>query len=209
MPVSTIKMAMAPRYARMISNIFHPWAMLVPTTAMTACHVYKEPIECTKWTVLALLPAFVFPFFYTLLRARAQSNGGIHQKVSRSLVRDDPGQLLILTLLFGAPAILILLVLNSAPDLPIMFTGFTAVMLATALVNLRYRASFHISMITSMQVALLFVYGPIGLVFIPLLPIIGLSRFKLGEHTLKQILAGLTIGIVVSGVVFLILGLGQ
>ncbi len=84
------------------------------------------------------------------------SRGGIQHKVSRSLVRNDPEQLFIMTGLFGVPSILILRLFNGPENLLTIMLGCTAVMFVIALVNLKYRASFHLSMVTSMLTALWF-----------------------------------------------------
>ncbi|MDP2916495.1 MAG: hypothetical protein Q8O16_01035 [Dehalococcoidia bacterium] len=80
-------------------------------------------------------------------------------------------------------------------------------MFVVALVNLRYRASFHLAMVTSMLTALWFLFSTVSLVSFLLVPILGLSRYQLGEHTPAQIVAGFLIGLVVGGAVFYGMGL--
>lgn len=81
-------------------------------------------------------------------------------------------------------------------------------MLVIALVNLKYRASFHLSMVTTMLTALWFLFGPVYLTTFILLPVLGFSRYQLGEHTPAQMVTGFLIGLVVSSSIFYRLGLG-
>jgi membrane-associated phospholipid phosphatase len=81
-------------------------------------------------------------------------------------------------------------------------------MLVIALVNMLYRASFHLAMVTSMLTALWFFFGAVSLISFVLIPILGFSRYQLGEHTPAQIATGFFIGLIVSLAVFSGFGLG-
>ena len=193
--------------ARLISNIFHPWVVLVPTLALAAYAATSEPFECIKWTMAAFLPALLFPYLYAVIRSILLSRKGTQQKPSRSLFRNEPKQLLIMSGLFGIPSVAILYYLGGPKNLIIIILGITAVMLVISLINIIYRASFHLAMVTSMLTALWFLFGAASLVFLILLPILGFSRCHLGEHTLVQILTGFFVGFLVGGTVFYGLGL--
>jgi len=195
------------RRAKLVSNIFHPWCVLVPVLALVAYQSVGGSPEWIKWTLLAYVPAIVFPLVYAEIRAWMWSGGGNRQKISRSLFRDKPRELFITTGLFGIPVVLILHYLNAPKNLLVIILGVTAVMLVIALVNLKYRASFHLAMVTSMLFSLWFLFGAVSLVSFLLIPVLGLSRYKLGEHTPAQIVTGFFIGLVVGGAVFNGLGL--
>jgi len=195
------------RRAKLVSNIFHPWSVLVPVLGLAAYQSVSKPPEYIKWTLLAYIPAIVFPSLYAKIRASMWLQGGNRQKISRSLFRDKPREILITTFLFGIPAALILHYVNAPRNLLVIILGVTAVMFVVTLVNLRYRASFHLAMVTSMLTALWFIFGAVSLVSFLLIPILGLSRYQLGEHTPAQTVAGLLIGLVVGGSVFYGMGL--
>ena len=195
------------RMARLVSNVFHPWAILVPVLALAVYQSVGGSLEWIKWTLLAYIPAIVFPALYAKIKVIRLSRGGNRQKVSRSLFREKPRELLIMTVLFGVPSALILHYLNAPKNLLVIILGVTAVMLVIALVNLRYRASFHLAMVTSMLTALWFLFGTVSLVAFLIIPILSLSRYQLGEHTPAQIVTGFFIGLVVGGAVFNGLGL--
>jgi len=196
------------RGARLVSNIFHPWAVLVPVLAVSAYQATGSFIGCIEWTLAVYLPAIILPLLYAKARATMLSRGGIQHKISRSLVRNEPKQLFIMACLFGIPSILILHFFNSPDSLLAIMLGCTAVMFVIALVNLKYRASFHLSMVTSMLTALWFLFGPVPLITFLLVPVLGFSRYQLGEHTPAQMVTGFLIGLVVSGTIFYSLGLG-
>jgi len=196
------------RRAKLVSNIFHPWCVLIPVLALAAYQSVGKLPEFIKWTLLAYVPAIVFPSLYAKIRAWMWSQGGNRQKISRSLFRDKPREILITTFLFGIPTALILYYLNAPRNLLIIILGVTGVMLVVTLINLKYRASFHLSMVTSMLTALWFIFGPVSLITFLLIPVLAFSRYQLGEHTPAQMVTGFLIGLVVSGAIFYGLGLG-
>lgn len=193
--------------AKLVSNILHPWVVLVPVLALAAYKAGDGPLECIKWTLIAYLPAIIFPLVYAKVRVMILSRRGTQQKISRSLVRNEPKQLLIMAVLFGIPSALILNYLNGPKNLLIIMLGIAAVMLVIALVNRVYRASFHLAMITSMLTALYILFGPVSLVTFLIIPILGFSRHQLGEHTPAQIITGFFIGLIIGGAVFYGFGL--
>jgi len=188
--------------AKLVSNIFHPWVVLVPVLATAAYQSTGNFVECIKWTLVAYVPAIIFPFLYAKARAMLLSRGGIQHKISRSLVRNEPKQLFIMTCLFGIPSICILLYFNGPDNLLAIMLGCTVTMFIIALVNMKYRASFHLSMVTSMLTPLCFLFGPAYLITYLLLPVLGISRYQLGEHTPKQMVTGFLVGLIVSGAIF-------
>ena len=196
------------RWAKLISNVFHPWAVLVPVLALAAYQTVGNPLECIKWTLVAFLPAVIFPLLYAKIKAMRLSRTGNQQKISRSLVRDKPGQLFIMTGLFGIPSALILHCLSGPNNLLAIILGITAVMFVISLVNLKYQASFHLSMVTGMLMSLWFLFGAVSFIAFLLIPILGYSRYQLGEHTPTQVITGFFVGLVVGGAVFPGLGLG-
>lgn len=198
----------ATKAPRLISNIIHPWVVLVPVLALASYQAVGEPFDCIKWTLLALVPALAFPLIYAKIKSMMLSRrSGSPQKISRSLFRDSPVQLFIMTGLFGIPAALILYYLSAPRNLLIIILGVTAVMFVITLVNLTYRASFHLAMVTSMLTSMWFIFGNTALVTFLLLPILCYSRYRLGAHTLVQMVVGFLIGLSVTTAVFYGFGL--
>lgn len=186
----------------LISSVFHPWSVLFPVLTLTAYQTTGSFTGCIQWTLVAYLPAIILPLLYTKARATTLSRGGTQHKISRSLVRNEPKQLFIMAGLFGIPSALILYRLSGPRNLLIIILGITAIMLVLALVNTAYRASFHLGMVTGMLTSLWFLFGSVSLIGFLLLPILGYSRYQLGEHTPTQMVAGSLIGLVVSGGTF-------
>jgi membrane-associated phospholipid phosphatase len=65
-----------------------------------------------------------------------------------------------------------------------------------------------LAMVTGMLTALWFLLGSVAFISFLLLPILGFSRYRLGEHTPLQIISGLCIGLIISSTVYYTFGLG-
>ena len=71
-----------------------------------------------------------------------------------------------------------------------------------ALVNLAYQASFHLALVTSLLSSLWLLFGLVSLLTMPLIPLLGLARYRLGEHTQGQLMSGFAIGLAITLAVF-------
>lgn len=189
------------RLSRITSRILHPYIILVPAIAITVINTLDDPAERFIWTAYTLIPVFAVTLIYAKIWAmmKVSDKGG---RISRSLFRDDPLQLLIMTFLFALPPALILYYLDGPKDVFWIMFSLGLTMLAVTLVNTFYRASFHLAMITSMFTSLGLIFGTIVLITVPLLVALGLSRFKLKAHTPPQIILGFVIGISASIISF-------
>ncbi len=188
--------------AKIISIIFHPWAVLALVLALAAYHELHYPFEAFRWTIIAFIPTILFPLIYGELMALKSSRNGPRKTISRSLVRNNPRSLLVLAVLFGLPSVLILYFLQGPACLQIIILEVMITMLIIAFVNMFYRASFHVGMATSMLTPMVFLFGPVALISFILVPVLSYARYQLGEHTVSQTITGFLIGLIVSGSMF-------
>ena len=122
--------------ARLVSKLLHPWVLFAPVVAVAAYKAAGETAEWAKWTLLTLILVYAFPSLYTVLRSpslrRAQGGG----TAMRSLFRERPKELLIVTCLFGIPAVLVLHLLDEPRTVLATVIAVTAVMFVVGLLNL-------------------------------------------------------------------------
>ena len=189
--------AQSERLSRITSTILHPYIILVPAVAITVINALDEPVDRITWTIYTLIPVFVITLLYAkiwaMMKVSDKSTG-----ISRSLFRDDPLQLLIMTFLFAVPPTLILYLFDGPRDVFWIMFSLGLTMLMITLVNTFYRASYHMAMITSMFTSLGLIFGTVVFITVPLVVILGLSRFKLKAHTPLQIITGFVIGLSAS-----------
>lgn len=193
--------------AQIVSKVLHPYVVLVPVVALVAYQVSSSPEAWGKWTVTALLPAYLFPLLYMQARVTIVARTTGTRVTYRSLFREQSGQMLLLVCLFGIPSALILYFLDAPPSIMATLVGLSVTALLITVVNLGYRASFHLALVTSMVTSLAILFGPPSLIAAFLIPLLGTSRYRLGEHTPSQLLAGFLVGLAVTVAVFQGIGL--
>ena len=188
--------------AKIISNILHPYVVFPLVVALVAYQISSAPEVWGKWTVTALLPAYLLPLLYMQTRVTILARTTGTQVTHRSFFREQPNEMLLLACLFGIPSTLILYFLGSPLGIITTMVGVAATTLLIALVNRTYRASFHLALFTSMLMPLVIILALPSLAIAPFILLLGLSRYHLGEHTPTQLVTGFLIGLVVSVAVF-------
>ena len=188
--------------ARIISNILHPYVVLSLAVAIIAYQQSPSLGIWAKWTMVALLSAYLFPLIYIRVRTAVIVCTTGPQVSLRSFFREQPTEMAILACVFGIPSATILYFLDYPPDIMATLLGVAAAALLIALVNRVYRASFHLALFTSAVVPLTIIFGFPSLVVIPFILLLGASRFYLGEHTPLQLTTGFLLGLIVSIAVF-------
>ncbi|APV45083.1 hypothetical protein [Dehalogenimonas formicexedens] len=186
--------------AKIVSQVLHPYVILVPVVVLLAVSFSRE--DWVKWSVIALLPAYLFPLLYMQARVVLVARTTGVKVTHRSLFRERSREMIFLICLFGLPSALILFSLDAPPSIMATLIGLSATALLITFINLRYRASFHLSLFTSVVTSIAIVFGPPALVVAVLIPVLGISRYQLGEHTPLQLVTGFVIGLVVTAAVF-------
>jgi len=155
-----------------------------------------------KYTSVALIPAYLFPFLYMRARAYAIARTSGGQVNPRSYFREQPTEMVILACIFGIPSSTILYFLSYPNNIIATLVGVATASLLIALINRVYRASFHLALSTSTLIALAIIFGFSSLIVLPFILLLGVLRYYLGEHTPLQLTTGFFIGLIAIAAVF-------
>jgi hypothetical protein len=188
--------------ARVVTNVLHPYVVLPPVVALVAYHGNSAPEVWLKWTICALLPAYIFSLAYMQARVILVAHTTGIQMSFRSLFRERPGELLLLACLFGVPSALILHSLGCPPSIIAAWVGVAATGLVIALVNCGYRASIHLALLTTMVTSVVILFRGASFIAVLLIPLLGISRYRVGEHTPGQLVIGGLLGFATTVAVF-------
>ena len=117
----------------------------------------------------------------------------------RSFFRERPNEMLILACIFGLPSTVIIYFLGYPTSIIATLVGVAVTTLLIALINRGYRASFHLALLANLVIPLTFIFGLSSLsILLPLIALLGASRYYLGEHTPLQLTTGFLAGLVVA-----------
>ncbi len=193
---------MARDIAKIISNVLHPYVVLSLVVAVIAYQQSPSLGIWAKWTMVALLSAYLIPLVYMRARVVIIVHTTGTQVNLRSFFREQPTEMAILACIFGIPSAAILYFLDYPSDIIATLIGVAAAALLIALVNRVYRASFHLALFTSAVVPLVIIFGLPSLAVVPFILLLGASRYYLGEHTPLQLTTGFLLGLMASIAVF-------
>jgi len=195
------------RMAKVVSVALHPWLVFAAVVALVAYDATDTRGEWGRWTLATLFLAYTVPILYLRLRAGMLGRGSSSRISIRSIFRERPQELLLLACLFGVPSSLALYYLGGPDTVLAVLIAATGTMVLASLLNFVYRASFHLALVTGMLSSLWVLFGAVSLVTVPIIAILGLARYRLGEHTSDQLVAGFVLGLMVTLTVFRGLGL--
>ena len=188
--------------ARTVSNVLHPYVILLFVVAAIA---YQEsPIMgvWTKYTVAALLPAYLLSYLYVRARAYVITRATGTQVDLRSYFREQPFEMAMFACIFGIPSAALLYLLGYPLNIIAIIIGVATAALLIALINRIYRASFHLALSTSALISLAIILGLFWLVVLPVILLLGVLRYYLREHTPMQLTTGFFTGLIATTAIF-------
>ena len=183
--MSTVRADTAPRVARWVSVVLHPFAVFGALALVAAWRL--DPASLGR-TAAGIGVAVAIVWVFVLQRRRA----GLWQTVDASR-RQERAMLYLLVLLvaggywwwMGGGA--------SASSRGVL--AAVAMLCVAAIANRWIKLSLHMASLAFAAVALSALLGPRALVVLLLLPLLGWSRLRMGRHTPAEVLAGTALGL--------------
>ena len=195
------------RFEVLYSKVLHPYVVYTPAVALISYYANSDSfIDWMRWTLITLALLYFFSSGYVYLRMRSMKMSDGKRIHSREFFREHTGEMIVPSFLFMVPAALGLHMFKGPVSLLALVVAVGGAMLMVVLINLFYRASLHLSSTTGVMMALGLTFGWIIVLALPIVLLLGFSRYRLGEHTIPQMIVGAAIGI---GCVFAVfIGLG-
>ena len=183
--------------ARAISRVTNPCILSVLVLLLIAGTESTDARVLVAWIMTVLLFLVLMPLVYVYIRTFRSSAKLI--AAPTVFLKQHPRDVLILGFLFGLPCLVILLFLE-APSLMLRtLLALLASSIVTALLNIFYRVSYHLSAVTVLVIMSVLTWGQIFLVLWAAVPLTGWAKYHKHEHTLVQLALGIALAVVVSG----------
>jgi len=174
--------------ARLISYIFHPVALLLPTPYLLVYQSTQNPLYAFKWTVFScLFILFAGVVVVALAALGIFSDFDISKREQRPLLFVFSGIVaffyLVGLIVFGGPRILY-----------IALFGILVGIVALDFVNRFVKASIHTAVVSAFITGLSVLYGGTHLLALALIPLVGWARVKTRRHTAGEVIIGSIVG---------------
>ena len=190
--------------ARWVSRIFNPLVLSIPVLATASFRHTNNLVAGVTWFILTTTFSVLIPILVVLWELR---RGGISDwDISDRRQRLRPS--VIGVALAGALVPLGAIIAFSGPVelLAIYTTGLVLVALSLAITSV-WKISQHALSIGAATTILCAFLGALAAPFLLLIPLTAWSRVRLGAHSPRQVLAGISIGVCTTLVCFRVFGL--
>jgi membrane-associated phospholipid phosphatase len=188
------------RWARVVSDLISPpvvWAVLAFPIAARAD---ADPQRALLWAAIYVVLVCIVPVVFIALMVQRGHITDIHIKVRRQRIIP-----FIVSIVCTAFCFAILLMLQ-APLLIRLFALFSLLQIVVMLiVTTRWQISMHAMASSGAVVAVFALFGGFaGLLFSPVIALVGAARIVLKRHTLAQVIAGAFVGGISTALLFFV-----
>src|SRR3990172_4347336 len=187
----------ADRIAGLVSHIFHPLVVVIPTLVIAMIRLGSTIWEAIFWTVLSIaivnLPMALLLFWG--VRSGKYSDASVSIREQRTSIYAVGGTCLVV--------LLAVLIIGNAPV--VIIACLISAVIATALgywINRYTKLSLHSAAMAGCTAVLLWTAPLIGVIMAVFAPLVGWARIRLKHHTPVQILIGWMVSMICVFVVF-------
>jgi uncharacterized protein DUF6545 len=192
----------ANQVARIVSEVANPLFVALPTFLIVALHTAPSWQEATLWWIVTTIGISAAPLLFVYQGVRRGRYSDHHLSVrTQRLVP------LVVGLLCAALALVLLLILQASPTLLATVAAVLVCGICTLAITTRWKISFHLVGAAGAATVLTLLFGPVGLVLVPFVVLVGWARWQLQAHTVAQALAGTALAVVITVGMFRLFGL--
>ena len=107
---------------------------------------------------------------------------------------------MVLGIVSALPCILLLIFLEAPSLLVATLVALLGTSLAVGLVNVFYRASYHLALVTTLVIVAVLIWGHTfpSISVLVAIPLVGWARYSLRQHSPSQLAAGFGLSVVVG-----------
>jgi len=190
------------RVPKIVVNVLQPYTLLIFPIIVACFLVFQTIAEIIKWTILILSLLIVPPLGYQYLRRWYLEKQGKETSDFHTLYRNSKKDMVSLAILFILPTLLASHSLHYPKTIFAPIIALFSITIFNLILNLFYKSSFHLAGLSGCLTSLWFLIGKYSFFFLPLVPLLSISKKRIGHHTNSQMLVGFLIGIFVTALVF-------
>jgi membrane-associated phospholipid phosphatase len=185
-------------FARIISTLANPVFILITLPYFLIFKQTNNPTQALNWELYTLIYLSIFCAAVLFgVKKKIFSDIDISNKKQRPLIYLT-GVLLSIIYLIN------LHLLKGPPILSITTLGIILGITAASLINIKIKVSIHVASFAALTTALSIIYGGYFLFALLLIPLISWARVKIKRHTIKEVVTGATLGILLSLIMYTI-----
>jgi hypothetical protein len=193
--------------ARVISAVVHP--LFLPTVVLLLV-AYAKSGSLRDFLFRVLIILFflvVLPVIYIYLKSPRAASGAKRIQDPVAFFRKHPKEICLVGIICVLPCILLLVFLDAPSPLVATLVALLATGITLALVNMFYRASYHLAATTTLVIAVVIIWGLAVLPVLAAIPLVGWALYSLRRHSPGQLATGFSLALIISTASFYGFGL--
>jgi len=187
-----------------ISKMANPCFLSISVLALMALTYSVNVTLLASWITSLIIFLILLPGLYVLARAYKEYDISNLLSSPTAFLKKHPRDVIVIASLFGLSGYFCLFLLDAPSIMLYTYATLLTGSMIIALLNMFYRVSYHLGAVTILVIMASVAWSQNLLFLIIALPIIGWAKHRIKEHTLVQIIGGIAIAVVISGVVLLL-----
>jgi membrane-associated phospholipid phosphatase len=186
--------------AKVVTELCSPAVVVVLLPIAVAWQATGHQVGNTLlWGLVVAIFSSVLPMAFIVRGARHGRWEGHH-------VRNREGRFIPLSLCLVSTSVgLAILLTGGAPrDVVALDVAMLVTLFACIVITRQWKISLHAAVAGGAVVMLILLYGPALALLLPVALLVAWSRVEVDDHTVAQVIAGLLLGPILGGVVFLL-----
>ena len=186
--------------AKVISRVMNPFLLSVVALLLVTYVGSSDLRVFLSWALIVLFFVIALPLIYVYIKSPRTGSGVKRIQDPLAFFRENRRDILVLGIASALPCILLLIFLEAPSLLVATLVALLGTSLAVGLVNVFYRASYHLALVTTLVIVTLLIWGQ-TLPYISVLvaiPLVGWARYSLRQHSPRQLAAGFGLSVVIG-----------
>ncbi len=179
--------------AWVICDITNPCVLSVFFLLVVSYSLSSDPATFISWCVIMLLFLLILPLGYIYLRLYLSQALIGYRTNPTNFLKTHPKDVIILGIVFGLLCLVTLLYFKAPSLLLCTLTALLVTSFLVSVCNIFYRVSYHLSAITILVIMAVVIWGPILLILLVTIPIIGWAKYRIQDHTILQLILGIVL----------------
>jgi hypothetical protein len=195
--------------ARVISKLLNPFLLSVVALLLVTYVGSSDLRVFLSWVLIILCFVIALPLIYVYIKSPGTGSRVKRIQDPLAFFREHRRDILVVGIVSALPCILLLIFLEAPSLLVATLVALLGTSLAVGLVNVFYRASYHLALVTTLVIVTVLVWGhtfPLISVLIAI-PLVGWARYSLRQHSPSQLAAGFGLSIVIGAATLYSFGL--
>jgi len=193
--------------AKGISRVMNPFLLSVVVLLLVTYVGSNDLRVFLGWVLIVLFFVVGVPLTYIYIKSPRTGSGA--KQIQHPLVffREHRREISVIGIISALPCILLLIFLEAPSLLVATLVALLGTSLAVGLVNMFYRASYHLALVTIVVIVAVLIWGQTFPFVLAAIPLVGWARYSLEQHSPSQLAAGFGLSVVIGAATLYSFGL--